>query len=63
MSGVDSDDLPEPQGPLDRLFRQVVTGGVVAAVLLVPLAIWIGKRFFGWQPPPIIDKILGYLNT
>lgn len=63
MSGVDTEELPEPQGPLGRLFRNLVTGAVVLIVLGVPLATWIGQRFFGWQPPPFLAKILSLLNS
>lgn len=61
MSGVD-EHLPEPQGPHERLFRWGATGFVIAVVVVAPLSLWIAK-LCGWQPPPIVVKILSFLES
>jgi len=58
MSMLEDDDLPAPKGAGDRVFRFVVVSVVLGGVIGLPVATWVGKKFFGWTPPPIVEKIL-----
>ena len=62
-SEFDSEELPLPPGPGARVFRVVITLVVFVFILGVPLATWVGKKFFGWTPPPYVEKALQFFET
>ena len=62
-SDFDPEEMPLPPDPGARVFRVVITVVVVVFVIGVPLASWVGKKYFGWKPPPYVDKALQFFET
>lgn len=46
----------------DRIFSFAIGGVLILVFLVLPLAIWLGKAFFGWQPPGWINQLSRFLG-